>query len=138
MPSNFELVKPEEESARQLIQSVKEVTTPPAKRNASVHVVKKLVVPGNIASIAITNQLELNSEDSSAPATSILPGEVAVAPKKPVKLKVVHNNQLNSVIYKQELSVTNASTPMPSSSGNLRFSRNASDNIIQIKLSLTN
>jgi hypothetical protein len=61
---------------------------------------------------------------------------VEAAPVK--KLKVIHNNQLNSVIYKPELSVSNAPVSNFPSSGHIRFSRNSSDNILQIKLSLTN
>ncbi|HSB92103.1 MAG TPA: hypothetical protein VLC28_03260 [Flavitalea sp.] len=79
-------------------------------------------------------ELLVNEGTSASPA---IPG-IALQINQPKKLHVVHNNELNSVLYKPELSVTNAPViPLPST-GHIRFSRNASDNILQIKLSLTN
>ena len=139
LPSASELKNLDPASVKQSIPPEQKITTPLIKRNPAVHIAKK--TPAITVSTALTtiiNQPELNAGDSSAVAASILPDPTPAVEASPVKLKVIHNNRLNSVIYKQELSVSNAPTAFPSSSGNLRFSRNASDNIIQIKLSLTN
>jgi hypothetical protein len=125
--------------AKQSVHPEQKITPHLTKRNSSVHIAKKLpAIPVSTRLTTIINQPESNAGNSSAAAASIIPDPIAVVKANPVKLKVIHNNRLNSVIYKPELSVSNAPTAFPPSSGNLRFSRNASDNIIQIKLSLTN
>jgi hypothetical protein len=139
LPSDAEFKTLDAEAAKQSIQPEQKITSTQLKRNPSFHIAKKVShKPVSNALTTIINQPELNQGDSSAIAASSLPDTLAVVKASPVKLKVIHNNRLNSVIYKQELSVSNAPTAFPPSSGNLRFSRNASDNIIQIKLSLTN
>jgi len=139
LPSESQVVNLDAEPAKRLNPPVHKVATTVVKRKQPVHAAKKLPAsPVSTALTTIINQPELKPGDSSAMAESILPEPIAVVKVSPVKLKVIHNNRLNTVIYKQELSVTNAPSPFPSAPGTLRFSRNASDNIIQIKLSLTN
>jgi hypothetical protein len=125
--------------AKESIQPEQKITTPQKKTNSSFRTANKLSHK-TVSSVLTTviNEPESKPGDSAAVAASSLSDTLAIVKVSPVKLKVIHNNRLNSVLYKQELSVSNAPTAFPPSSGNLRFSRNASDNIIQIKLSLTN
>lgn len=58
-----------------------------------------------------------------------------IHPTVPIRrLKVIHNNRLNSVIYKPELSIGDAGLHRSGTAGYLQFGRNLSDNIIQLKL----
>ena len=134
-----ELVNLNAQAARQPSTPIEKPITRQAKQKKIVQASRKSPsIPVDSALTVVTIQPGLNSADSSVLAVSVVADSPALVKTKPVKLRVIHNNQLNSVIYKPELSVSNAPTTFPSSSGNLRFSRNASDNIIQIKLSLTN
>jgi len=87
------------------------------------------LTPPAIAAPSIT--LPLLFPDSAAPAFAIKPATVR-------KLKTIHNNRLNSILYKPELSVGDAGNFAPSPSAYFHFGRNESDNILQIKLPSNN
>ena len=115
------------------------LTKKPARRKPTLEHIEKSEVKNDISpSVSIAAQPQVQIQVPPSSIESMSTDTAAVAQSKPPKLKVIHNNRLNSVIYKPELSVSNAPTGFPSSSGQFRFSRNASDNIVQIKLSLTN
>src|SRR6478609_2801596 len=105
---------------QQVNSSTKSSTSVPAK--------KKKRVPVETPSLVTTNsQEEPKIEIPVDSITSLPPQSLALVQSPPLKkLKVIHNNQLNSVIYKPELSISNTSSIYPSSPGNIRFSRNAS------------
>jgi len=139
LPSGTTVAKPNDNKSEETMVFYPQVNSS-TKTSTFVPAKKKKRVPAESPSlVAINSQAEPKIEIPVDSITSLPPQSLALVQSPPLKkLKVIHNNQLNSVIYKPELSISNTSSIYPPSPGNIRFSRNASDNIFQIKLSSTN
>lgn len=139
LPSNPSNLKINDVKLKANSQQVYYPVRKPRKGHTVLKTRGKIIIPDSSSAIIKNKEVNITIQD---PGLTITPNAVdtpVIAQSSPVRrLKVVHNNNLNSVIYKPEKSLSNISNFYSSSADQIRFSRNASDNIVQIKLSLTN